>query len=97
MLEQYGEYIDAVMIGPYDMSAMVGTPQNITSDVMLESIQKVFDVCNRYEKSTGIFCDDENKAQLFRDMGANVLWVATDANFYMRGYNDMMNKVTKIK
>ncbi|MBO5203165.1 MAG: hypothetical protein J6B72_00945 [Clostridia bacterium] len=97
MLENYGEFIDAIMIGPYDMSAMVGTPQNITSPIMLESIQKVFDICKAHGKSCGIFCDDENKAQLFRDMGANVLWVATDNNFFMRGYNDMMNKVMEIK
>lgn len=97
MLQEYGEYIDAIMIGPYDMSAMVGTPQNIVSDVMIESIQKVFDICKEYGKSVGIFCDDEKKAQLFRDMGANVLWVATDANFFMRGYNDMIGKVMEIK
>lgn len=97
MLEEYGQYIDAVIIGPYDMSAMVGTPRNIVSDIMLESIKKVFDIAKKYGKSVGIFCDDENKAQLFRSMGANVLWVATDNNFFMRGYNDMMNRVMEIK
>ena len=34
---------------------------------------------------------------LFRDMGANVLWVATDGVFFGRGYNDIMNKVMEIK
>lgn len=91
MLEEYGEYIDAVMIGPYDMSAMVGTPQNITSPVMLESIQKVFDISAKYGKSTGIFCDNEEKSALFRKMGANVLWVATDKDFFLRGFNEMID------
>lgn len=97
MLEEYGQYIDAVIIGPYDMSVMVGTPRNIVSDIMLESIKKVFDIANKYGKSVGIFCDDENKAQSFRSMGANVLWVATDNNFFLRGYNDIMNRVMEIK
>lgn len=96
MLEEYGEYIDAIIIGPYDMSAMVGTPQNITSPVMLESIQEVFDICKKYGKSTGIFCDNEEKAELFRKMGANVLWVATDKDFFLRGYNEMINAVAKL-
>lgn len=94
MLEEFGEYIDAVMIGPYDMSAMVGTPQNITSPIMLESIQKVFDISGIYGKSCGIFCDDEKKAELFRSMGANVLWIATDKDFFMRGYNAMIDAVS---
>ena len=97
MLENYGEFIDAIIIGPYDMSAMVGTPQNITSPIMLESIQKVFDICRAHGKSCGIFCDDEVKAQLFRDMGANVLWVGTDGVFFGRGYGEIMNKVAQIK
>ncbi|MBO5295804.1 MAG: hypothetical protein J6B71_11250 [Clostridia bacterium] len=96
MLEEYGEYIDAIIIGPYDMSAMVGTPQNITSPVMLASIQEVFDICKKYGKSTGIFCDNEEKAELFRKMGANVLWVATDKDFFLRGYNEMINAVAKL-
>ena len=96
MLEEYGQFIDAIIIGPYDMSAMVGTPQDITSPIMLESIQKVFDICKKYGKSTGIFCDNEEKAELFRKMGANVLWVATDNNFFMRGYNEMIGAVAKL-
>ena len=97
MFEEYGEYIDAVIIGPYDMSAMVGTPQNITSPIMLESIQKVFKIADQYGKSVGIFCDNEEKAQMFREMGANVLWTATDKDFFLRGYNEMMQAVAEIK
>lgn len=97
ILEKFGNYIDAVIIGPYDLSAIVGTPQNITSDIMLESISKVFGIADQYGKSAGIFCDDENKAQLFRRMGANVLWTATDMGFFMRGYNEIMDRITQIK
>ncbi|MBP3359771.1 MAG: hypothetical protein J6N52_02865 [Clostridia bacterium] len=97
MLEEYGEYINAVMIGPYDLSVMVGTPKNIKSPIMIESIQKIFDISNKYGKSCGIFCDDEVLAQKYRDMGCNVLWLASDKDFYMRGYNDEMNAVIDIK
>ena len=97
MLEQYGEYISAVMIGPYDLSVMVGTPADVKSDIMIESIQKVFDICNSYNKSCGIFCDDEIFAQKYRDMGCNVLWTATDKDFFLRGYNLEMDAVAKIK
>jgi len=97
MLEEYGEYISAVMIGPYDLSVMVGTPKNIKSDVMIDSIQKIFDISNSYGKSCGIFCDNEELAQKYRDMGCNVLWTATDKDFFMRGYNLEMEALKNIK
>jgi 2-keto-3-deoxy-L-rhamnonate aldolase RhmA len=97
MLEEYGEYISAVMVGPYDLSVMVGTPADIKSDIMIESIQKIFDISNSYNKSCGIFCDNEILAQKYRDMGCNVLWMATDKDFFIRGFNEEMDIVAKIK
>ena len=97
MLETYGEYISAVMIGPYDLSVMLGTPKQIGTPVMMEAIQKIFDISNSYGKSCGIFCDNEVLAQKYRDMGCNVLWTATDKDFFMRGYREEMNAVAAIR
>ena len=97
MLEKYGQYISAVMIGPYDLSVMVGTPRDIKSSIMIESIQKIFDISNSYGKSCGIFCDNEELAQKYRDMGCNVLWTATDKDFFMRGYKETMEGLNNIK
>ena len=93
MLETYGEYISAIIIGPYDMSVMVGTPVNIASEVMHQAIQEVFDICHKYKKSCGIFCDNEVLAKKYREMGANVLWMAVDRDYYMRGFNEMIDGV----
>lgn len=97
MLEEYGKYISAVMIGPYDLSVMVGTPKDIKSPVMIEAIQKIFDISNSYGKSCGIFCDNEELAQKYRDMGCNVLWTATDKDFFMRGFNLELDVLENIK
>lgn len=97
MLEEYGEYISAVMIGPYDLSIMVGTPKDIKSPIMMESMQKIFDICNSYGKSCGIFCDNEVLAQKYRDMGCNVLWTGCDKDFFMRGYKEEMEVLKNIK
>lgn len=97
MLEEYGEYISAIMIGPYDLSIMVGTPKDIGSPEMLDAIQKIFNICNTYEKSCGIYCDNEVLAQKYRNMGCNVLWTGSDKDFYMRGYNEEMDVLAKIK
>ena len=96
ILEKYGEYISAVIVGPYDMSVMVGTPCDIASEPMLNAIQTVFDICKKYGKSTGIFCDNEDKAKLYKKMGANVFWMATDRDYFMRGLAGMLDGVKDI-
>lgn len=97
MLEEYGKHISAVIIGPYDMSIMLGTPQDIKSPVMTSAIQEVFKICNSYGKSCGIFCDDEVLAEKYRAMGCNVLWLSTDKDFFMRGYREEMDAVSRMK
>lgn len=96
MLETFGEYINAIIVGPYDMSVMVGTPCNIQSQKMNDAIQEVFDICKKYNKSCGIFCDNENLAKKYRKMGANVLWMATDRDFYLRGFNEMIDGIKNL-
>ena len=97
MLEKYGNDIDGIIIGPYDMSVMLGTPFKIRSDVMIEAVQKVFDICNEYKMSSGIFCDDEVLSKAYRDMGANVLWACTDNNFFLRGFNQVFDALAEME
>ena len=69
-VDAYADHISAVMIGPYDMSVMVGTPLDIYSDVMTASIQQVFDIARSYHKSCGIFCNTPDDAERVHKMGA---------------------------
>ena len=40
---------------------------------------------------------ESEMAQKYRDMGCNVLWTASDKDFYMRGYNLEMDVLANIK
>ena len=97
ILETYGDEIAAIVIGPYDMSVMLGTPFQIRSDVMKKAVQTVFDICKKYQKSCGIFCDDEILSKTYRDMGANVLWACTDNVFFLRGYNQVFDALSEME
>ena len=97
MLEEYGAYISAVMIGPYDLSIMAGTPRDINSPEVIAAIRKIFDISNAYGKSCGIFCDDAVLAQKYRNMGCNVLWTGSDKDFCMKGYNAEMDVLKRIQ
>ncbi len=97
IIETYGDEISGIIIGPYDMSVMLGTPFNIRSDVMIDAVQKVFDICNERNMSCGIFCDDESLSRKYRDMGANVLWACTDNVFLLRGYNQVFDALSEME
>lgn len=93
MLEGFGEHIDAVIIGPNDMSVMLGTPFDCKSPVMERAAQRVFDISRAHGKSCGIFCNDAGDAAHYRAMGANVLWTASDLQFYCRGFAETMREL----
>ena len=63
------------------------------SEKMREAIKTVFDICKKYDKSCGIFCDDEELAKKYRSWGANVLWMATDRDYFLRGMNAFLDGV----
>ncbi len=97
ILKTYGDEIAAIIIGPYDMAVMLGTPFQIRSDVMKEAVQKVFDICRDSGMSCGIFCDDEILSKTYRDMGANVLWACTDNVLFLRGYNQVFDALSQME
>jgi len=96
MLDACGEHISAVIVGPYDMSVMVGTPLDIYSPTMTQSIQKVFDIARSRSKSCGIFCNTADDAQRFHEMGANVYWTGSDTQFLQAGIDDTFTRLAKI-
>lgn len=97
MLETYGEHISAIIIGPYDLSVMVGTPMDIYSEKMDEAIKKVFAISKTYKKSCGIFCNDASDAARFREMGANVYWTGLDIQFLLSGFHQTFDDLAKLK
>ena len=96
ILDQYGTHIDAVIIGPNDMSVMLGTPFACKSEVMEKAVKTVFDTATAYNKSCGIFCNDAADARHYREMGANVLWTASDMQFYCRGFTETMDELKNV-
>jgi len=96
VLKKYGQYISGIIIGPSDMSIMVGTPLDIFSDIMKESVQKVFDICVQWNKSVGIYCNNADVAAEYYKMGANILWTAGEMDFLKMGLNLTFNALSKI-
>ncbi|MBR5742619.1 MAG: hypothetical protein IKX85_02370, partial [Clostridia bacterium] len=97
MLEKYGDEISAVIVGPYDMSIMLGTPRELGSEVMRKAIERVFAICRDAGKSCGIFCDDEVVAKTYLKMGCNVFWSCTDNVLFLRGFNEVFDALSQME
>jgi len=85
MLESYGDVISGIIIGPYDMSCMVETPQDIRSGAVLDAIRRTVGICADHGKSVGIYCNNAADAADYLKMGANIFWMGTDRGFYVEG------------
>ena len=96
ILEKFGEFISAIIIGPYDFSVMVGKPFDFENPELMDYFQKVFDICKERNVSSGIFCDNVEKAEKYYNMGANVLWTATDMGIFLDGFSRIYGDLQKL-
>ncbi len=89
MLQQYREEIACVLIGPYDSSIMVGTPLDISSEVMKDYIRQVFDTCRAAGVSCGSFVDSAALIPFYKELGANVFWTGTEVSLLCEAYDNL--------
>jgi 2-dehydro-3-deoxyglucarate aldolase len=89
--------LDAVLIGPYDLSSSMGIPGQLDHPDLLEAQQKMLDACRRHNVPPGIHVapmdpDDVEKRveQGFRFVGCSI-----DTEFIIQGCRKIMEKVRK--
>jgi 2-keto-3-deoxy-L-rhamnonate aldolase RhmA len=80
------EAVDAVIIGPYDLSSSLGAPGQIDSPRVLESIAKVQTLCKHAGKPCGIFAANVEKARLYSNAGFDLIAVGIDCSILLNGY-----------
>ncbi len=73
------EGIDAVFIGPYDLSGSLGIPGQIDAPEVQMHIRNVRDACLARNKPLGIFTADDAAARAYIDQGFVLLAVGADA------------------
>lgn len=96
ILDNYSKEISAIVIGPFDMSFMVGTPTEIDSPENMEQINEIFKISEKYGKSCGLYCANSEKAKKYRKLGANFIWLSTEYQFLLKGYKEEFDEVIKM-
>jgi 2-keto-3-deoxy-L-rhamnonate aldolase RhmA len=82
--------VDAVLVGPYDLSASMGRPGQITHPDVVAAVTTIAEACNRHGKPWGAFAPDAASAKSVIARGATLVAVGTDAMYLWRGARSVL-------
>jgi 2-keto-3-deoxy-L-rhamnonate aldolase RhmA len=76
--------IDAVLIGPYDLSGSLNRLGEVQHPEVSNAIQLVLDACQRQQMPVGIFCSTPEQVLQWQQEGVNLVAIGTDITFLWR-------------
>ncbi len=76
--------VDAVFIGPYDLSASLGKPGSIQDKDVLEAMGSVREACSRKKTAVGIFSDDIPAAKKALADGFSLVCSGIDVSLFSK-------------
>lgn len=89
--------IDAVIIGPYDLSGSLGYPGDFTKLELQNALNNVINICKESSFSLGYHVVDPNPELVKSKIKEGYNFIAFSTDFYFMGNNsiEMMNKLKK--
>ena len=87
--------VDAVVIGPYDLSGSFGIPGQIESSQVVESIAAVQLICKAAGKPCGIFAATAEKARAYSEVGFELIAVGMDCSVLLDGYKAVREAIAR--
>ena len=80
--------IDAVFIGPYDLSASMGKTGEVGDDEVVAAIERVTRACQRQGIALGYFGVDAASVRPYMERGYRLICAGTDAGFVTAGASE---------
>lgn len=87
--------IDAVFIGPYDLSASMGKMGEVDDPEVVEAIGRVTRACQKHDLALGYFGVDADSVRPYIDKGYNLICAGVDAGFVTAGASDILQQLKK--
>ena len=73
--------LDAILIGPYDLSASLGLPGQINHPTVQKAFEKIITSCKKANISMGFFGVSSEAVLLYKEKGFTLLTVGVDTGF----------------
>jgi 2-keto-3-deoxy-L-rhamnonate aldolase RhmA len=87
------EAVDAVIIGPYDLSGSFGMPGQIDAPEITRAIARVKGIADIVGKPCGIFASNAEKARAYAEAGFNLIGAGIDSNILLNAYTALRQAV----
>lgn len=87
------EAVDAILIGPYDLSASLGHMGDISHPVVQDAIQRVKQACDKQSTQLGIFGVTAGSVSPYKAMGFTLLTVGVDTIFLQTAATHELNEL----
>jgi len=84
--------IDAILIGPYDLSASLGKLGKVNDPEVRKAIQIITNACHKAGIQLGIFGVDASAVNPYLDKGFRLITVGTDSLFISRSASQTLSK-----
>jgi len=84
--------VDALFIGPYDLSMSMGIPGQVADPKVRECIAEVLEVCREAGKIPGIFGLQSDAVRRYREQGFSLLGLGVDAVFLSSAATQALEK-----
>jgi 2-keto-3-deoxy-L-rhamnonate aldolase RhmA len=89
--------IDAVFVGPYDLSASMGRPGELSHPDVVGALQKIVDACKRHGVPPGlhVVAVDPDDVQRRIEQGYRFIACGVDTEFVMYGCRKILERVKR--
>ena len=87
--------VDALFVGPLDLSYALGVPRDFKNPKFLEALQKVLDAANTQNKVAGILASDTTIARFYVEMGFKFIAIGSDSTLMAKAISDAVTEIRK--
>lgn len=87
--------VDAVLIGPYDLSASYGKPGQLDDPQIVDAVARIEACCRSQQIPVGIFGVTAEAVQPYIDRGFEFVCVGVDAQLLMAGASGTLKQVRR--
>jgi len=85
--------VDAILVGPYDLSASLGRPGEIEHPIVQSAIEKIIGACKNANITMGIFGVSADAVMPYKEKGFNLLTVGIDTAFLINAASETLSRM----
>ncbi|MBP6087381.1 MAG: 2,4-dihydroxyhept-2-ene-1,7-dioic acid aldolase [Rhodoluna sp.] len=87
--------VDALFVGPLDLSYALGVPRDFKNPKFLEALKKVLAAANAQNKVAGILASDTTIARFYVEMGFKFIAIGSDSTLMAKAITDAVDEIRK--